>query len=674
MLGALLVVACARMGTPDGGLFDEDPPKIVRTSPEAGSLKSKSKKITLHFNEIVKLENAAENIVVSPPQTEQPEIEADGRKVTVELLDSLKPNVTYTIDFGNSIVDNNEGNPMGAYTFSFSTGEALDTMQVAGSVLDAENLEPVKGMLVGLYRMPEDSLPLPDSVFKTKQIERLGRTNSSGKFTIKGVAPGSYRIFALNDQDQNYMYSQRSERIAFLEDVIVPSAKEDMRHDTIWHDSIHYDTIIDVRYMHYFPDNLVLRSFVAENTDRYLMKSERAVPSQFVLTFSSPCDTLPRLRGIGFDIDENTFVIEPTQHNDTITYWIRDSLVCNMDTLSMCLDFYATDTLGELSLRTDTLELTSKLTRAKIEKQKKEEYEEYAKDFRKEWEAKQKALEREEELKAKEEGRKIDKKEKKERKKRMQEMADSLVIPPMPEEQLPLKISNTNIAPDQNVTFELPEPIDTLYEDHVRFTMKVDTLFEPAPFLLRRISGEKRKYRLYAEWEPDSTYRIEIDSAAFVCYTGNTSSKTQRDIKVKSMDSFTTLFVVLQQADTAAYVELLNSNDKVIKRVKAQDGKADFYFITPGTYYMRTYYDKNGNGIWDTGDYDKGLQPEPLYYYPNSMQLKAKWEITQTWNPTTKELDKQKPAAITKQKPDKQKTIQNRNAMKLAERQKNKKK
>ena len=143
---------------------------------------------------------------------------------------------------------------------------------------------------------------------------------------------------------------------------------------------------------------------------------------------------------------------------------------------------------------------------------------------------------------------------------------------------------------------------------------------------------------------------------------------------MKGLDTFSTLFVTLQNADTCAVVELLNSQDKVVKSARAVGGRADFYFLTPQTYYLRLFYDYNGNGIWDTGEYDQRRQPEPVYYYPQELQLKAQWEITQTWTPKAKPLWKQKPEKITKQKADKQKEIQKRNAEKLAERAQRKKK
>ena len=712
---ALLLVACANMGTPDGGPYDETPPRVVRTSPKFGEANvTNTKKIVIEFDEIVKIENAYEKVVISPPQIEQPEIEANGKKVTVTLLDSLKPNMTYTIDFSDAIVDNNEGNPYGDYAFTFSTGNETDTLQVSGNVLDASNLEPIKGMLVGLYKLPDaadndsisDSLTivsadLPDSIFKTTPFERISRTDGSGHFVVKGIAPGRYRIYALKDQNQNYYYDQRAEMVAFSNRIIEPTSRPDIRPDTVWHDSIHYDSIVMTPYTHYFPDDIVLLAFESAQQDRYLLKSERPILQQFSLFFTAPSDTLPKLTGLNFNA-ENAFVIDANEKNDTLHYWIRDSLIYNLDTLEIKLDFFATDTAGNLALTVDTLYLVSKLTKERIAKQEKEKYEAWVKEYKQQVKEEQRAAKRAEKEKKEdndvsttdidipnmqeddadtddvetieqEEREDVQEEQttevqedtstKKKSKKKKKDEDEDIEIPPMPEEFLEYKINGIqSMDPDKNIDFVFNEPLDSVDLSKIHLSVKVDSVFEPTKFLFRQVQGKTTTYRLYAEWEPDTTYQVEIDTAAFVNIYGKRSAAQKRNIILKSLDTYSTLFVVLQGNLTNPYVQLLDGSDKVIKTIKAQNNKADFYFINPGTYYMRLFCDINDNGIWDTGDYDTQLQPEPVYYFPGPLALKAQWEITEEWNPTARPLPKQKPEKITKQKPDKAKTIKSRNA------------
>lgn len=654
----LLFLACARIGSPDGGPYDETPPKVMHTSPKFGAANEKNvKRVTIEFDEIVKIENASEKVVISPPQIQQPEIEANGRRITVTLLDSLKPNMTYTIDFADAIVDNNEGNPYGDYAFTFSTGEQVDTFQVSGHVLNAENLEPIKGMLVGLYKV--DSLQvLPDSVFRTQPFERISRTDSRGHFVVKGLAPGHYRAFALKDLNQNYIYDQRAEAVAFSDRLLSTSSRPDIRPDTIWHDSIHYDSIVYTPYTHYYPDDIVLTAFESALQDRHLLKSERPILQQFSLYFTAGSDTLPRITGLNFDA-KDAFLVEASQHNDSLDYWIKDSLIYNLDTLQIQLDFFETDTTGNLSITTDTLRLVSKISKERLAREYQEAMEEWAKEYKQQVKAERRAAQKAEKENEKEQEVKESKQDKKKKKKD----DDEIEIPPLPEEFLSYKINNLqSMDPDKNIDFVFEEPLETVDLSKIHFSMKVDTLFQPTKFLFRQVPGKLKTYRLYAEWEADSTYQVEIDTAAFINIYGKRSEALKRTIRMRSLDSYSTLFVALQGSWDDAIVELLSGSDKVVKSIKATNGHADFYFLAPGTYYLRLFRDLNDNGVWDTGDYDLHLQPEPVYYYPDGLTLKAQWEITQNWNPTALPLAKQKPQKITKQKPDKERTIRNRNA------------
>ena len=373
-LGA--IVSCARMGSPDGGWYDDDPPKVVSSSPADQSVNVTTKKISILFNEYIKLEDATNKVIVSPPQLEVPEIKAVGKKVIVELQDSLKPNTTYTIDFSDAISDNNEGNPMGSYTYSFSTGDQIDTMEVSGYVLDASNLEPVKGISVGLY---DD---LADSAFKTKPMLRVSRTDSRGHFVIKGVAPGSYRVYALQEMDGDFRFSQKSEMMAFNHQTFQPGSKPDVRTDTIWRDSLHIDGLIKVPYTHFLPDDITLLAFTHVQTDRFLIKTERVEANKFSMYFTYGNPNLPVIKGLNFD-SENAFIVEANEKQDTIHYWLRDTALINQDTLRMEISYQMTDTAGVLINQTDTIDGLAKVSFEKRQKELNKEQEKWRKDLEK---------------------------------------------------------------------------------------------------------------------------------------------------------------------------------------------------------------------------------------------------------------------------------------------------
>ncbi|MBO4613100.1 MAG: Ig-like domain-containing protein [Bacteroidaceae bacterium] len=635
----LLLVGCASLGSPDGGPYDETPPKVVQCTPDNKATNNNKKKISILFDEYIKMENASEKVVVSPPQIEMPNIRAVGKKVRVDLFDTLQANTTYTVDFSDAIVDNNEGNPLGKYTYSFSTGPTIDTMEVSGTVLTADNLEPVKGILVGLYAA--DST-FHDSLFTSKPLIRVARTNGSGQFTIKGVKNGQYHVYAIKDMDNNYHFSQKSEVLAFDTITFSTSQRPDIRPDTVWVDTVTIDKIRMVPFIHYYPDNVVLRTFLEGGQDKHRLKEERKTPESFTLYFTAPMDSLPRIEGFGFDASK-VLVPEPSLNNDTITYWITDTLVSYPDTISFALIYPDTDTLGIDQLRTDTLELVAKSTHEKLEKERIKKSEEWVK-------AREKKIKR-----AKE---------------------------PLPYEENPFEVTYMTVQikpsgaldPDQNITITFSEPISQVDTSRIQFYQVIDSDYVPKPYLFEPVEGTVRQYRLYAEWEPQQKYRLVADSLTFLSALGNRARSIKSDFRVRSLDEYGSFFVHLvgiEPNDTSDYiVQMLNKSDKPVNQLVAQDGRADFFYMKPGEYYMRLIIDRNRNGIWDTGDYNSKLQPEEVYYFPRPIPIRAKFEVEQDWNFRSIDLTKQKPKAITKQKADKEKTIKDKNRKREEEKRK----
>lgn len=628
-----VVSSCAKMGNPDGGWYDETPPQVIGAEPEEKGINVNSRKIKILFNEFIKIENATDNVIVSPPQLEQPEIKAAGKRILIELKDSLKSNTTYTIDFSDAISDNNEGNPLGNFTYSFSTGDRIDTLEVSGNVLEAENLEPVKGILVGLHPVADSlkagsSVLDVDSVFRKQPLLRVSRTDSRGHFVIKGIAPGSYRVFALQDMDGTYTFSQKSEKIAFNHEIFVPSFKPDVRQDTIWSDSLHIRSITPVHYTHFLPDDIMLRAFTELQTDRYLLKTERKQANRFDVFFSYGHAELPTIKGLNFNA-EDAFVVEPSEKKDTILYWLRDTTLVNQDTLSVEMTYYATDSLGELQLKTDTLEILSKDPYAKRMKKLADEH--------KEWKKKQE--------KAAKKGMPV----------------DSV----MPVKHLDLKWNApSELAPDQNISVAFTTPLAIADTSKIHLYSKIDTLWYEAPYEFRPMKNAHRTYELLGEWRPEVEYSLEVDSAAFTDIYGLTSNKLKQGFKVKSLDSFSSLIFTFEgMAGKNIIAYLLDKGGNTIKTATTTDGSVQFFYIKPGTYYLQMLVDQNGNGQWDTGNYDEDLQPEEVYYYPHAIECKEKWDVTLSWNPKSTPLLHQKPRVLIKQKDEKKKaTIKNRNA------------
>ena len=639
LLALLLTAACASIGNPDGGRFDETPPRVVGSSPADGAVNVSKRKVQILFDEYIKLEKASEKVVISPPQIEPANVRADGKRVKVDFYDSLRANTTYTIDFSDAIEDNNEGNPMGQYTFSFSTGDVIDTMQVSGRVLNAADLEPIKGIMVGLY--PADRT-WNDTLFRTRPFLRVSRTNGEGRFTIKGVKDGAYRVRALEDKDGDFVFSQKNERVAFDTMVYVTGSFPDVRMDTVWRDSLWYDSIRVVPYTHYTPDDVLLLAFLEDGQERHLLKTAYPEPTNFTFYFTAPSDSTPRIKGLNFD--ERCLVADASLKNDTVTFWVTDTaLIHRQDTLSMILSYMETDTLGQLVVTNDTLDLSPKTTYAKIAAERSKQIEAWEKD----------------------------------RERRQKKAKKPLPYEENPYERTWLEAGfkpSGSLAPNQNVRYLAKEPILEVDTTKIHFYVKKDTDWLPAPFLFMPEERSAKSYMLYAEWEPGQKYRFVMDTAAVVSVLEHESKSVRQEFHVRAVEEYGSIFIHVISPDTGVVIQLLSKNDKVEAQQRTdKDGNADFFFMKPGEYYMRCYVDANGNGQWDTGDYASGLQPERVYYFGKPLPLKAQWDLRQDWDIRAVDVARQKPMAITKQKPDKEKKLKNRNAERDREMQRGRK-
>lgn len=624
-IAMLLVVigfyACASTGMPDGGPYDETPPKFVRATPEPNATNNQRKKISIEFDEFIKLDKPSEKVIISPPQKEAPEVKVSGKKVLVEFFDTLQENTTYTVDFGDAIVDNNEDNPLGNFAYAFSTGEHIDTMEVSGTVLNAQDLEPVKGIQVGLHK------DLSDTAFTKLPFVRISRTDSRGHFTIRGVAPGKYRIYALMDGNQNYLFDSKTEAIAWQDSLVIPSMAPAVRQDTVWNelDTLAYDTIYEVHYTRFMPDDIILRSFKEENPMQYLMKSEREQLNRFSLYFSAKSDTLPTIKGLDFD-EKDAFVIESNARHDTIRYWIKDTTLCERDTLTFQMDYFATDTLGQLVPKTDTLRMMNKINR-------------------------------ERRLAMAEEARKKEEKERKKREKR----GDTIKAEP--------KFFAMNVdAPssldiNRNITLKFEEPVESIDTSAIHMAVMVDSVWQDIPFIFMADSVAPRQYQILADWQPGQEYQLKIDSLAIKGIYGLYTNKVENKLKVKTLEEYGTLYLNISGAGPHAVVQLLNSSDAVVRQQPVTDKRTcDFYFLQPSTkYYIRLFNDDNNNGIWDTGNYGEKRQPEEVFYFPKVWEMKANFEFEENWDLHATPPDRQKLGEIKKQKPEEAKKIKDRN-------------
>lgn len=602
IIAAAVMYSCANIGNPSGGPIDKTPPIFMRSNPTPNAVNVKDRKIEIFFDEIVTLKDPSTKIIVSPAQTEMPRMSALGRKVTVELVDSLLPNTTYTIDFSNSIQDNNEGNPIDNFAFAFSTGSVIDSMRVSGYVLDSRTLEPMQSVVVGLQSN------LADSAFHKEKLQRVALTNDRGQFTIRNVSPGSYHIFALKDLDRDYKFGNPTEDIAFLDSIIVPSIGSREAADTVYNDLNEIDTIMRATRPAYFPNDILLSMFNEDRKSQYLANNLRVDSTRISLTFAAASDTLPSLSIVGRnDVPDQWYTLERSQTNDTLTYWIRPPHLVSADTLMVATTYLRTDTASNLSWGTDTLKFTFQRQKAK--------------------------------------------------KKKKNEETDSLE-----------QIRFMELHPLANGTQEVyaplllqtGTPIERYSREafHLQRKLQNDTIFYPAEIksiALRDSTLSRRDLMLKVDWEPGAAYTLAVDSLAMTDIYGLQTKPLKVDFNVRKMEEYGNIVFNIPAVRDSAIVELLDGTEKIVLRAPVKNHRAELLNLLPGKYYARLFIDRNGNGKYDTGNYDMHLQPEETVYYPGAINLKKNWDVEQTWDIYATPIDKQKPEAIKKNKPERKK-------------------
>lgn len=602
IIAAAVMYSCANIGNPSGGPIDKTPPIFMRSNPTPNAVNVKDRKIEIFFDEIVTLKDPSTKIIVSPAQTEMPRMSALGRKVTVELVDSLLPNTTYTIDFSNSIQDNNEGNAIDNFAFAFSTGSVIDSMRVSGYVLDSRTLEPMQSVVVGLQSN------LADSAFHKEKLQRVALTNDRGQFTIRNVSPGSYHIFALKDLDRDYKFGNPTEDIAFLDSIIVPSIGSREAADTVYNDLNEIDTIMRATRPAYFPNDILLSMFNEDRKSQYLANNLRVDSTRISLTFAAASDTLPSLSIVGRnDVPDQWYTLERSLTNDTLTYWIRPPHLVSADTLMVATTYLRTDTTSNLSWGTDTLKFTFQRQKAK--------------------------------------------------KKKKNEETDSLE-----------QIRFMELHPLANGTQEVyaplllqtGTPIERYSREafHLQRKLQNDTTFYPAEIksiALRDSTLSRRDLMLKVDWEPGAAYTLAVDSLAMTDIYGLQTKPLKVDFNVRKMEEYGNIVFIIPAVRDSAIVELLDGTEKIVLRAPVKSHRAELLNLLPGKYYARLFIDRNGNGKYDTGNYDMHLQPEETVYYPGAINLKKNWDVEQTWNIYATPIDKQKPEAIKKNKPERKK-------------------
>lgn len=585
----LFMAGCANRGIgPQGGPKDSIPPVPLRSVPEMGALNFKDKRIEVTFDEYIQLNNIAGNLLMSPPQQNAPDVRARGKRLIINFQDSLRDSTTYTIDFGDAVCDFREKVPLHGFSFYFSTGDEIDTLEYSGYVYEAASLNPMHGILVGIHR------DLSDSALTSQPFSRIAKTDSAGFFRIGNIHAGKYRLYAIDDFSRDNRLTP-GEALAFADSAvsIQPSALSLQPSDS---DAIAVEAVAAPQ------GRLFL--FKEAQEKLYLQRTLRDEQHRVTLIFSASPDSVPSwrvMRPSETDTAKNDSAwTDPTPfihtaysaRRDTVTLWLTDSAAIGQDSLFFEARYRRTDSVFDLEWYTDTL----------------------------------RAIWRAPRLSAKA-------KEQQERKSRNR--------------RLTLK-SNARKGFELYDTLALSctTPLRTIEVDSIHLFHHVDTVFTPVPFTILPYDTLPMKLRLQAELKAGETYELRLDSGALCDVYGVSHIAGTFPLTIKTPEDYSTLRVKLNPFVANARIQVLDSKDQVVRELPAEEEGAFFEYLKPDAYYMRLYLDENGDGKWTTGAWEGKRQPEPIYYFPEKIQTKSNWDFEEEWDYKAVEQMQAKPKEL----------------------------
>lgn len=650
ILGA---VGCAKQSSPEGGPYDMTPPRVVRCTPEMGSTNVTSHRVRITFDEYIQLERGEDKIIYSPPQRIPPKALVNQKQLVITYQDSLIANTTYTINFNRAIKDYNEGNYIEQYVYAFSTGDYLDTMQVAGLVLDAYTLQPVPRILAGIYAtpLPADTLDRP--------MTRMTYTDDQGHFTLQNVRDGAYYAIALVDMDRSYSYNAPNESFAitpdsFRTEVVHGSAfipAKETKVDSLRNAPDSLQSAVDslgasadslltkeaapttatdstatsadsVSPYVYLPNDLVLLLTRPKTNIIRLERLTRRDSMSLMATFTEPLDTLPQLTILSPSYLTSTTSYYPDLSTDrkSLVYWLspHDSLA--RDSVVVAFAYPTTDSIGSPINKLDTMTLQSPRVHAAKAKASPKKQPKIA--------APQTATDS------------------------LTLTSDSTALAD-PKNDLKaitiLSLDNINKETTRDslwISYDMPIlGIDTTL---VQLAKLVDSVPQPISCQLRPDSIRRCRWLVDFAKEPGTTYRLMVDTAAITGLYGGVSASAQKDLKIASETELGSLSVTLtgHPTDSPLYVYLLSSKEEILATAQPDSaGIVTFTELAPGAYFLKLYVDLNSNGTWDGGVYP-ATPPEPVRYLPQTVNVQARFATEQTWAYDGTPLAEQRPKEL----------------------------
>ncbi|MFC2115613.1 Ig-like domain-containing domain [Bacteroidota bacterium] len=602
----LLLATCAKIGNPAGGPRDKTPPRVEKSKPLNKSILFEGNAIEITFDEFIKTDAIGQEMVVSPPLEERPEIRLRGKTLVIEWEEELRDSTTYTFSFGESIKDLNESNILANFEFVFSTGNYLDSLGVIGTVLKAVDLEPMEEpVFLMLYENLSDSAPLleiPDYV---------GKSNPTGTFLINNVRPATYRLFALQDLNRNFKYDVPEEFIGFLDTTLhlTPDIFTQISEETEKGDSVHSEmvdsiilslqdssdfsmndsilieeddslTLEDLAPWSIFVDIFV---FQEDNDPQYLIDNTRKDRRKLSMYFNRRVlDTLI-LEPFDFEPLGDWSLFEEHIMNDTFVYWLTDSLVYNRDSLTVLATYHVTDSLQNLVPFHDTLKFNFREPPKKDARRKRSDDE------------------------------------------------------PDEEEVEEISVSmNRKGGQDQDlyrsIIFEIQHPVSEVDTSRISLVRFEDSLEIPVPYRLYHDDVKLRRYFMKVDWEGLTEYKLDVFPYTFTDIYGLTHDTLSAKFRARDPEAYGRILLNLTGVVGQKVIQVLNNKGVPLRQKRvSSDGIVEFDYMEVGGYILKIIHDQNGNGKWDTGKYLEHIQPETVEFREGEILVRANFDMEISW-------------------------------------------
>ncbi len=595
----LILVACARIGTPTGGPKDVTPPKVLECKPANYSTHFSKNRITIEFNEFIKSGSFKQELIISPPLQEDPEIFLKNKTMVIDLEAGLMENTTYTFDFGEAIKDFTEGNILKGFQYVFSTGSYLDSLSLKGRVVNAFDHEPLEEKcLVMLYNLLYDSVPY-DTIPKY-----IGRVDDRGYFSINNIPADTFILFALQDVNNNYLYDQPNEMIAFSDSLIILTPddyekrndslqdsiylarlKENIKIDSLLEegtlDSMAVDSMLSAERKKESSD-ITLYMFLEDKKPQYLKDYTRDEYNLLSVIFNRTLKDSLEISLISDTVEGDWYLKQMHGNSDTIDLWITDTSLANKESIEVAFTYQKKDSTNQYTAFTDTLKYTYKPPSRKKGK------------------------------------------------------ADTTV------RKLKLQAgARGKLDLNKPLAIATDQPVLDVDTSLMQLYYKEDTLLLPTPFGLSRgqVKGldtfpDYNRFEINKTWESATDYNLILYPGAFTDVYNATHDTAEITFRTYALEDYSNLLLELSNVNCNMIIQLFKEKNKLIReKYIDKDGEVHFNYLHAGEgYSLKIIYDRNNNRRWDTGDYAEKRQPEKVIFYKTSIDLRENWDLELIWD------------------------------------------